>query len=411
MPTRKKSKLHQDFIEVIYKLADLLNLKEIDYVVNYGSDEIDSFSSGTNKVELSGYVDGQKVKQKLIVKWRPINDYRDHFRESYKREYIFYQYIGPKYLEIQRNFNVIEGLKLKILNCIYASAEYDKESIVVRDLDGQRYKFHNRFSEIDLDHVSLVVKNLAKMHALSFVWARTDPTEFLKIRNLCSKDVQYSDVSRVPNHMKFYYDTSVNVVSDLVAKEELKALSSDIFSILHECTLPVENYGAFCHGDCWTNNAIFKYTGRRPIEVILVDYQLGRYASPATDLSYFLYMSTSGEILFKHYDRVLDIYYGTLTAVLRQCNLDINDVYPKSIFTEHLQRYSVFGLIEALISMLIITSPTEKALQLTEATDHPPRELNCGKDCPYMTGYVKRVNDVVKHFFERKYSLRSVLSE
>lgn len=150
--------------------------------------------------------------------------------------------------------------------------------------------------------------------------------------------------------------------------------------------------------------------GKRPVDVIFVDYQLVRYASPVTDISYFLYMCTDQEILCNHYDQLLNIYYGTLTAVLRQCNLEVRDIYPKDIFQKHLREYSVLGLIEAMISMKIITADTEEALKMTEMKYHLS-EASGFASCKTKNQafYVERINGVVNDFFNRGYSLDALL--
>lgn len=120
-------------------------------------------------------------------------------------------------------------------------------------------------------------------------------------------------------------------------------------------------------------------------------------------------MSTDRDLRSKHYDHVLNIYYGTLTAVLRQCNLDVHEIYPPNIFQKHLEEYSVLGLIEALVSMKIITAQSEEALKMTEMKyEHNDEELY-GDEKQDRSLFVERVNGVVTDFFERNYSLEAVL--
>lgn len=145
------------------------------------------------------------------------------------------------------------------------------------------------------------------------------------------------------------------------------------------------------------------------MDVILVDFQLMRFASPVTDIAYFLYMCTEREVLSVHYETVLDFYYGTLSAVFRECNMDPEEIYPKKVFESQLREYSVLGLVEALISMMIITAPFEDALKMTEI-----KYQFCNEGIRESEGNVlfkKRVNDVVHDFFSRNYSLDAVLSK
>ncbi|GBP25971.1 hypothetical protein EVAR_84530_1 [Eumeta japonica] len=148
---------------------------------------------------------------------------------------------------------------------------------------------------------------------------------------------------------------------------------------------------------------------QKPIDLCFIDYQLMRYASPVTDISFYLSMSTGRGLRCRHYARLLDIYYGTLAAVLRQGSLDVNEVYPREIFERHLRKYSVLGLVEALIALKIITGDSEAALDVSEmnekVTDVPA--VDEGREALY----IDRVNGVVDDFFSNGYSLDEVLGE
>lgn len=258
MPVRKVSRYHQDFLGIIYEIADKLRLQDIEYTSEYGTDDIDNFMFGIFKVELRGYQDDQKVHYKIILKWHPDPKMRKLFRDLYLREYTFYQYIVPELLDIQRCFNIIEGLKTKFSNCFYASAEYNKETIAFHSITDDGFRMLDRFQETDVAHASLVVKNLAKLHALSFVLEKVKPTVFEELKTRCHTDVQYSDLNRVSKSMECYYKASVNVVFDPVVREKLRALLPRFLQVLNRCTMPVP-YSVICHGDCWNNNILYRH--------------------------------------------------------------------------------------------------------------------------------------------------------
>ena len=257
MPPKKISRCHQDFIELIYKTAEISNMQLTDYVVELGCEEIDSFLTGMFKVQLKGIIDGQKIKKNIMIKWHPEPKMRACFRESYKREFIFYQQIVPKLLEVQNKIKNAEGLKIKFPNCILACAEYDKETIAVQGLKEEGYKLRDRLFKTNLDYVSLVMKNLAKLHALSFVLEKTNPKEFEEIARLCHEDVQYCHPGPAPKSMSSYYEASVKVILDTAAKDKLNRLAPDILKVLYSCTRP-DSYSTICHGDCWNNNILYK---------------------------------------------------------------------------------------------------------------------------------------------------------
>ncbi|CAH2229393.1 jg14853 [Pararge aegeria aegeria] len=407
MRVRKISRVHEDLVDIIRKVAAVTNITNIENFVEYGTDEIDSFLSWIHKVNIKGVRDGVLVNIKVMIKWHSNPIDRKCFRASYHREYVFYEIIVPNVIKLQRGFSIIEGLKIKFPNCALASIVHDKETIAIYMSNDTRPL--DRFQKIDFAHTSLVLKNLAKLHALSFALQKLYPDDFEMIRNLCAKDIQYADLESIPKCLISYYKSSINVISKPVAKAKLEVITPNILALLNKCSAPVPNYSTICHGDCWNNNILFKYQGKRPVDVLFVDYQLVRYASPVTDISYFLYMSADQKLLSKHYYQLLDIYFGTLTAVLRQCNLNIDDIYPRNIFLRHLRDYSVLGLLEALISLKITTAETEDALKITDMKYHA--EEPCQYETQNQSMYVERVNGVVTDFFERNYSLDAILKQ
>lgn len=163
MPFRKLSKCHKDFVEIINKIAQVLHLENIQYIIRFSGEDIDRSHCGLFKVRLKGFRDGQqlRVKYSVIVKWQPDCEVRERVKEFYIREVIIYKDIVPKYLDIQRHFKVIEGLRIKYPNCIYTSDENTKETVAVMSLrsEGQNgYRENDRLRKIDLNHASLVKK-------------------------------------------------------------------------------------------------------------------------------------------------------------------------------------------------------------------------------------------------------------
>lgn len=257
MPHRKISRGPVELTRIIFQVAELNQLKDIDFRLEFGCDDVDCFYDGIYSVCIRGYRGGQKVRKRYIIKWHGDPKKRNALQEAHQREFLFYQRIAPKFLEIQRHFKIIEGLKTKFLNCEFASDAEGQEVIVISSPIG--YKAHDRFQKLSLDHVSLAVKNLAQLHALSFVLEKSQPEEFEEIKKACYIDVQYPDETLMPESMFSYYNESVNVVTNTFAKKKLQESAPNILRILNKCAMPDSKYNCICHGDCWNNNILMKY--------------------------------------------------------------------------------------------------------------------------------------------------------
>lgn len=80
---------------------------------------------------------------------------------------------------------------------------------------------------------------------------------------------------------------------------------------------PVEPLAVLCHGDYCRNNMLFRYdadTGR-PVDMIVIDPAQARYASPAIDLSFFLYMNTTDADRLAHWDDYVAAYLAGVADV------------------------------------------------------------------------------------------------
>jgi hypothetical protein len=77
------------------------------------------------------------------------------------------------------------------------------------------------------------------------------------------------------------------------------------------------------HGDIWLNNMMFRSNEKSdPLDVIMFDYQASFWASPATDVLYFLISSVSDEIKTEHFDDFIEHYHRELSDALKRVGYD-----------------------------------------------------------------------------------------
>lgn len=74
---------------------------------------------------------------------------------------------------------------------------------------------------------------------------------------------------------------------------------------------------------CWNNNLLYKHDKNGfPIEIRMLDFQLMRYASPATDLGYYIFGCTTKEMRNEYFQEFLDVYYKTLENFIERYEVD-----------------------------------------------------------------------------------------
>lgn len=56
----------------------------------------------------------------------------------------------------------------------------------------------------------------------------------------------------------------------------------------------------------------------KPIEIRLLDWQIARYASPACDISHYIFCCTTKALRDEHYDNLLKIYHNSFSVFLNR---------------------------------------------------------------------------------------------
>lgn len=164
-------------------------------------------------------------------------------------------------------------------------------------------------------------------------------------------------------------------------------------------------YSVLSHGDCWIPNFLFKYNkdGSQPIAAKMIDFQLARFASPALDISFFIYSCTEQELRENHYDDLLKAYHKSAAELIRSFGLDPEEIFPYSGLMEEMNKFGQFGVgvgIEAVpVSVLDIPYDPE----LIDGEDAVPIEkIWVLKPIENKDGR-RRLADVFKHAVQMGY--------
>lgn len=172
---------------------------------------------------------------------------------------------------------------------------------------------------LDYEHCLLAMKQIGKFHALSYTTKQNDSKAFFKaaskiqekwIREFISKD------------NKLYYLCAKRGIQPLIDEGiSVKLLSStlkefeDCSNLFEKLLTPIEPEAVICHGDFNCNNVLFKYNEEmKPVGIKLIDVQTPRYASPVTDLSFFILMNTTHSLRKQHLNDLLREYKTSLLS-------------------------------------------------------------------------------------------------
>nr|XP_045586390.1 uncharacterized protein LOC123748243 [Procambarus clarkii] len=308
--------------------ADLVSWSVKDFT-NKG----DNYATIVTSVNVKFSLAGQEQTTSYVVKLNPKRTVELGMSEFYfsifKKESEFFQEILPL-LNVELTVRGLQGLR--VAKWFYTSLEKDKEMIFLEDLRSRGFKLLDGKKGMDVAHATLVLQELGKLHAASLLLKATAPKQDLADRFSLIK----VDWTSFPDIVKNLFNNMCSgpmaageeILRDIkgyeVAAQWLAKHKNNFADLLLRQLVRNPKFDVICHGDCWNNNLLFRYSeDGDPVEVMLLDLQVNRVASPATDLNFFLYTSLHGDIRKANWRDFLSSYYDTFQDVMEAGGIDM----------------------------------------------------------------------------------------
>ncbi|CAH2098087.1 unnamed protein product [Euphydryas editha] len=381
--------------ECIKSVAEIYNINAFTYHVDLVCGKGENYIANVFRVSINETDKNNSVS--VIVKTL-INTVRQElFRELHKREVNAYKYVIKKFDLLQ---NILADDERTIVpNCIFSSTAKNNEVIILEDLLLRGFVIENKLKKcenLDYSEVHFILTELAKFHALSFVFQYKEESNFKSLSNEF-KDLIFQDKflnkTKLRNYFQESYLMSLNLIKNIEAKNKLEKVKDKLIEILRMYS-EEKKYNVFCHGDCWINNILFKDEADRK-QLCFLDFQAMRYASPVTDIMYFLYLCTDSTFRTKYFEDLKLAYYNTLESFLKKFDIEANNMYPKEEFHKDITEMLPYGLLIALIELRIVTTTPDEELNSYDSEVN----LNSNEDNKTEPDgknlYEMRVNDLV----------------
>lgn len=232
-----------------------------DYTItlNLASAKGNNYLGVIYRAVIEGVQNGTKSKLNLIIKSAPTyNRSKLSIDIFYKREIYCYNVILPAFDAYQEQYKLPEDEKFRYLKMLAANEKEFEENLIMEDLIEAGYSMCDRQESLTIDHVEMVIKTLARFHSFSFKMKQVDPEKFEGFTGNLYPGGEISDMFKT--FTKMAIDRAVDNLSG-VYKEKLIAFGETAPDKLVEFILPdlAGPYAVLCHGDCWTNNIMFKH--------------------------------------------------------------------------------------------------------------------------------------------------------
>lgn len=282
--------LNEDFIENIlrkYFVKDDLKVHRLKVQPCGGKG--DSYASTMYRVGTYFSEGGQSKTiqfRSYVVKTLPENDIameklgKSNYNVQNK-EMDMYKQVLPEFKKLLESIGEDSHI---FPNCL--AVDKDLDVIVLEDLAEKSFTMADRTKGLDLDHIRMALRKMARMHAASAVLYKKDPktiTSFdtgfftrktdvfhVMFETLCEG---FSDEIATWEGFEYFAEKIPNVRKSLV-KTAQKAFDCD-----------EGDFHVLTHGDLWTNNLMYTYDeSGAPVDAMLLDFQFACYGSPALDL-------------------------------------------------------------------------------------------------------------------------------
>ncbi|OXA51136.1 uncharacterized protein LOC110853643 [Folsomia candida] len=215
------------------------------------------------------------------------------------------------------------------------------------------FRMTNRLEPLDLDHMRLIIEALSKVHAMSWAYrhhVEADITEKFPclVTNMASEDLEtWNNVIRANlEQTKGIYDkefgqnndysAAVDKFSGMIGRigefftakgtavgmdKMMRITNPDPAKFGKDAENP-EPWRIICHGDCWSNNMVFRYDSEtgKPLEIVLLDLQMPQETCVVNDLEYVIFVGTTLEFRRIHLDDLLQLYHDTFNGICEKFN-------------------------------------------------------------------------------------------
>ncbi|KAK7579994.1 hypothetical protein V9T40_000623 [Parthenolecanium corni] len=296
-----------------------------------------------------------KVSVPLMLKNMISKPYcQDYILVQYSNEIYFYTRALPLFQQLG---DLQKHLPKFYDSYIHSSLSTTDVILIYEDLKAKGFRDHERFSFLDLEHLTLMVRALGQFHSYSYFAKSQNPLEFSAL----GKWFNYAEAELIrtrPNYFQLFARIGLNRLradprySSHIAKVEKIIENADALVLQVNTMERKEPMSVLCHGDFLRGNVMFRYENSQLVDMKMIDMATCRIASPVVDLSLVLYLNADQQTRSQHWDHLIDAYYEGLHQVFGGIGVPSRESILKEFTTKALYGYLIAShFLPSLIEM------------------------------------------------------------
>ncbi|KAH8358894.1 hypothetical protein KR093_003190 [Drosophila rubida] len=290
--------------------------------------------------------------------------------------------------------------------CLHTETREGNIHFIFEDLAVKKFKNVDRIKGLNLEQMKHALRKLAEFHAASSVYQDNNgpyPSEFDE--GFVSKNAEkfLREGFRI-KEKSFKKSMATWGMPD--AEKYIKNFpTEDQYWAQCKSTLDVdpEDFNTLTHGDFWSSNLMCNYLPNGEVDqLILVDFQICKWGSPAIDLLFFITLSAASEIRLKEFDNFICIYWERLTECLKLLKYrkplpELRDLQ-SSLYKKNISFYAFFALTNHLP---VIIFPTDKDSNLHSLVAETEEGENLRLRVISNPSYAKVMKDLYPFYYDR----------
>lgn len=220
----------------------------------------DNYMSSVKRVKAQVTIEGREKQLTYVakVKMHFSDTFKELFNLSFFKEHEFYAKLLPELNSVLAE----AGLDpLRVPKFYHHSKSGEREILILEDLTARDFLLADRKKGLDIPHMRLVLEELGRFHASSHLLQRKTPHEDLSERHkfLAIKWFDYW------GSMAKELETAAAVAESCEGYEDvarwLREIQPRVVDIFEEQSKTRAPFQVVWHGDCWTNNFLFRSVG------------------------------------------------------------------------------------------------------------------------------------------------------
>ncbi|XP_018566835.1 uncharacterized protein LOC108907579 [Anoplophora glabripennis] len=326
-------------------------------------------------------------------------------REAFMNEIYFYDQVWKRLNKFQERIPM-QSQSHKVPKYFTSTSEDGSEKLVLENLKFKKFEVHNKKIPLDKQHFEFIFREYGKFHGLSFAYKSLYPEDFANLaKELLDIFLVFINGDGFKKAVKNINDLAMDSLQPGIDDAVIEKFRPSVENCVEHFKESIDcntKYTVITHGDCWSNNMMFKYSEERKlIDVRFLDFQLSKEGSPCCDLSYCFYSGAPKELL-KDLDYFLKVYHDSLSETLKAFGCDSGKLYPFQELKNDWKRYCKMGVMMSLMIWKIKCTPEENVIDFNDT--RPAEE----KEKIFQTGYdqdaFKKISrSLILHLYENDF--------